>query len=246
MELRLVRHATLLVDIGGRRMLVDPMLSRAGAVDPVPDTANPRRNPLVELPTPAAEVVAGVDAVLVTHLHDDHFDGAAAESLDAGTCLVCQPADAKALRERGFRDVRPVDGALDVGGVGVARTRGRHGKGAIGERMGEVCGFVLGAPGEPVLYVAGDTIWCAEVDRALAEHDPDVVVVNAGAARFLEGDPITMDADDVIATARAARGAVVAVHMEAVNHCGLTRAQLADAAAAAGVDVVIPADGEAL
>jgi L-ascorbate metabolism protein UlaG (beta-lactamase superfamily) len=115
--------------------------------------------------------------------------------------------------------------------------------------MGEVSGYVLRAPGEPALYVAGDTIWCDEVDDALAEHQPEVVVVNAGGARFEHGDPIIMDADDVIETAEAAaRAAIVAVHLEALNHCLLTRADLRAAVAAAGVGerVLIPADGEAL
>jgi L-ascorbate metabolism protein UlaG (beta-lactamase superfamily) len=246
MELGLIRHATLRVDVAGVALLVDPMLAPAGAYDPVVSTANPRRNPLVDLPVPAPQVVDGLDGVLVTHLHNDHFDPAAVELLDPRVALACQPDDEATLRGRGFTDVRPVEGAIDLSGVGVARTAGRHGTGDIGERMGPVSGFVLRAPGEPVLYVAGDTIWCDEVEQALAEHDPDVVVVNAGAARFLEGDPITMDADDVIETARAARGVVVAVHMEAMNHCALTRAALRDAVAAAGVEVLIPADGERL
>jgi L-ascorbate metabolism protein UlaG (beta-lactamase superfamily) len=142
--------------------------------------------------------------------------------------VLCQPGDAGVLRGHGFADVRPVDAATELGPLAVSRTDGRHGTGEIGARMGAVSGFVIaGAPGEPVLYVAGDTILCDEVARALDVHRPDVVVVNAGAARFEQGDPITMTADDVVAVARRAPAArVVAVHLEAVNHCGLTRADL--------------------
>jgi L-ascorbate metabolism protein UlaG (beta-lactamase superfamily) len=250
MHLTLVRSATLLVEIGGRRFLVDPMLDPVAARGPVANTADPRPNPLVGLPRPAEEVVDGVDAVLVTHLHADHLDETAAGLLrERRLPVACQPEDEPALHERGIGDLRPVAGAIDLGGVGVARTRGRHGTGEIGRKMGPVSGFVLGAPGEPVLYVAGDTIWCDEVDTAMADHGPDVIVVNAGAARFLHGDPITMDADDVIATARAAPAAtIVAVHLEALNHCGLSRADLRAAVDAAGVGdrVRIPADGETL
>jgi len=74
-----------------------------------------------------------------------------------------------------------------------------------------------------------------------------VVVVNSGAARFLEGDPITMTADDVVKTCQNARQAqVVAVHMESINHCLLTRADLAFQLEAARVigQVAIPGDGE--
>jgi L-ascorbate metabolism protein UlaG (beta-lactamase superfamily) len=249
MELTLVRSATLLVDMAGRRLLVDPMLAAAGATGAIPGTPNPRPNPLVDLPVRPQDVVDRLDAVLVTHLHNDHFDAAATALLGPRMPLACQPSDEATLRERGFGDVRPVHGGLDLCGIGVARTRGRHGTGEIGRRMGEVSGYVLRAPGEPALYVAGDTIWCDEVDDALAEHQPEVVVVNAGGARFEQGDPIIMDAGDVIQTAKAAsRSAVVAVHLEALNHCLLTRAELRAAVDAAGVGdrVLIPADGEAL
>jgi L-ascorbate metabolism protein UlaG (beta-lactamase superfamily) len=249
MELTLVRSATLLVDVAGRRLLVDPMLAAAGATGPIPGTPNPRPNPLVDLPLRPEAVVDRLDAVLVTHLHDDHLDAAATALLGPRVPLACQPSDEATLRERGFGDVRPVHGGLDLCGIGVARTRGRHGTGEIGRRMGEVSGYVLRAPGEPALYVAGDTIWCDEVDDALAEHQPEVVVVNAGGARFEQGDPIIMDAGDVIQTAKAAsRSAIVAVHLEALNHCLLTRAELRAAVDEAGVGdrVLIPADGEAL
>ena len=70
-------------------------------------------------------------------------------------------------------------------------------------------------------------------------------MANAGAAQFLHGDPITMTAGDVVRVCRAAPQAqVVAVHMEAINHCLLTREELAQQAESAGVRVVIPEDGE--
>jgi L-ascorbate metabolism protein UlaG (beta-lactamase superfamily) len=246
MRLWLVRHATLHVEVAGLRLLVDPQLDPAGARPPLDDTPNPRRNPLVELPQPAQVAVQRLDAVLVTHLHSDHLDATALELLPRGLPILCQPDDAAALRAYGFADVRPVEDSLALGDVRVSRTGGRHGSGELAERMGPVSGFVLAAPGEPTLYIAGDTVWCEPVAAALDEHAPDVVVVNAGAARFTSGGPITMTADEVIAVARHAPAArVVAVHLEAVNHCELTRADLHQRVHAEDLHrrVTVPEDG---
>ena len=246
MRLRLIRHATVLVKAAGRCVLVDPMLDPAGARPPVEDTPNQVRNPLVELPEPAEVVVGGLNALLVTHLHRDHLDETAIRLLPDDLPLFCQPEDADTLRGHGFVDVRPVDDALDWDGVRITRTGARHGTGEIAEALAPVSGFVLEAPGEPVLYVAGDTIWCDEVAAALDRHRPDVAVVNAGGARFLEGDPIVMTTDDVVTVARHAPDArVVAVHLEAINHCLQTRADLHQRLHDEGLTgrVTVPEDG---
>ena len=110
--------------------------------------------------------------------------------------------------------------------------------GKIAEMLAPVSGFVLRAEGEPTVYVAGDTIWCDAVRAALDEHSPDVVVVNASGARFNEGDPIVMTVEDVATVARHVLPAkVVAVHLEAINHCLEPRSAYAD------LPVSVPADG---
>jgi L-ascorbate metabolism protein UlaG (beta-lactamase superfamily) len=248
-ELTLVRNTTLLIDLAGRRLLLDPMLDPAGARPPVPQTPNPRPNPTVGLPLAPEHVVAGLDAVLVTHLHQDHLDAAEVRLLPKDLPVLCQPGDQAALAGHGFADVRPVEGALELDGLRVARTGGRHGRDELAEALGPVSGFVLTGSGEPTLYVAGDTVWCPDVEEAIAEHHPDVIVVNACGARFLVGEPIVMDADDVVALARAAPEAiVVAVHLEAISHCLVTRAELRERLDAEGLAeaVLLPADGEAM
>lgn len=49
-------------------------------MSPVPNSANDRRNPLVDLPISEIDFQA-IDAVLLTHTHHDHFDDTAAERL---------------------------------------------------------------------------------------------------------------------------------------------------------------------
>ena len=165
MTLTLVRNACLLLETGGRRLLVDPMLRAAGTTPPIENTPNQVPNPLVELPFPAEEVVAGIDGCIVTHLHGDHFDDAAAELLPRDLPLLTQPESAAALRERGFTHVE--DSYTGWLGLDLALTRGRHGTGEIGAALGPVSGFVVDG-----LYVAGDTIWCDEVREATRAAPP--------------------------------------------------------------------------
>ena len=235
MQLTLVRHATLLLELEGRRVLVDPMLDEAGARPPVENSSNPRRNPLVPLPLPPEELVSELDAVVITHLHSDHFDDAAARLVPRNVPVFCQPEDESSLAALGLL-ARPVVMRLDWEGLAVSRTGGRHGTGETAELLGPVSGFVLGE-----LYIAGDTIWCAEVEEAIAAHRPRVAVVNGSGARFLEGEPIVMTTDDVSEVA-ARVPTVVVVHLEAINHCLETRGEVR----AAVPQALVPEDGETL
>lgn len=251
MKIQLLRHATLMIELGGHSMLLDPMLSPAEAWDPVRNSHNPRRNPMVDLPLDDADLgrlLTDLAAVFVTHTHADHWDDPAKQRLAKQLPLFCQPNDTDSIRSDGFEQVLPVDDELNWEGIQVSRTGGRHGTGEVAERIGPVSGFVLRSGGEPTLYVAGDTVWCPEVEQALSQHRPELVVVNAGAAQFVDSDPITMNSGDVARVARAVPDAtVVPVHMETINHCGLTRSALHAALQAERLSeqIWIPEDGEA-
>jgi len=233
MKLTLVRSATLVVELRGRRILVDPMLDPAGARPPIENTANPVRNPTVELPFPPEAVLTGLDAVLVTHCHKDHLDDTAERLLPRDLPVFCQPEDEERLRAVGL-DARPVERSLDWDGLALHRVPARHGSGAVAEALAPVSGFVLDD-----LYLAGDTVWYGAVEQTIERFRPRVAVVNAGGASFLEGGLIVMGIDDVREVA-ARVPVVVCVHLEALNHCFLTRAELAAAVPGA----LIPRDGE--
>jgi L-ascorbate metabolism protein UlaG (beta-lactamase superfamily) len=228
-KITLVRSATLLLETSVGRVLVDPMLRPAEWSPPIENTPDPRRNPLVELPFPAEEVVRGVDLCIITHLHSDHFDDAADGLLPRELPILTQPESADALRARGFTQVTTEHECI-------AMTRGHHGTGAIGEAMGAVSGWVLDG-----VYIAGDTILCDEVHEPLAAHEPRAVIVNAGGARFTTGDPIVMDARDVRTLRAATEAQIATVHLEAINHC-VERREVYRA-----IDgVLVPSDGEVL
>ena len=235
MQITLVRNATLIVELAGKRLLVDPMLDDLGTRPPIDNTRNPVRNPTVPLPFPAEDVVRGLDGVFVTHRHRDHLDARGEELLPRDVPVFCQPDDEEALAALGL-DARAVPSVLDWNGIRIVRTPARHGSGAIADALAPVSGFVLDD-----LYLAGDTVWYDDVAETIELHRPAVAVVNAGGAAFLEGGLIVMGIDDVREVA-ARVPIVVAVHMEAINHCHLTRAELR----AAVPGVLVPEDGETL
>jgi L-ascorbate metabolism protein UlaG (beta-lactamase superfamily) len=244
----LLRNAAALLTVGGQQFLIDPALDAAGVRPPVPNTPNQHPNPLVDLPAGWEDVIAGAGALLVTHLHRDHFDEASAALLDKDQPLYCQPDDVDRLSAAGFRNLLPVHDSIEAGGVTITRTAGQHGTGEIGEAMAPVSGFVFDAPHESRVYLAGDTIWCDDVADAIERHRPDVIIVNAGGARFLEGDPIVMTAEDVAQVHHAAPNAlVIVVHLEAINHCLETRSYYRRRLPELGVEmgkIRIPDDGD--
>jgi L-ascorbate metabolism protein UlaG (beta-lactamase superfamily) len=224
------------------------MLSKKEVLDPVPNASNNDRIPLVDLPMDDNELetlLQTTDAVLVTHIHRDHWDITAQQKILSNKPVLCQPADENVIKDQGFTSVQKVEPELHLGNIVIHRTNGQHGTGEIGKMMGTVSGFVL-AYGEHRLYIAGDTIWCRDVEDAIATHQPTHVIVNGGGARFIQGDPITMTIQDVLQVAQATDAPIAVVHLETVNHCHEKRPDFKKAIREHSLDgrVSIPDDGQ--
>ncbi|RAJ08427.1 L-ascorbate metabolism protein UlaG (beta-lactamase superfamily) [Chitinophaga skermanii] len=246
-SIQLVRNATLVIQYAGKKILLDPMFSPKGAFRSFAGIAP---NPTIDLTGDAQDYIKGIDLVLVTHTHPDHFDEVAAAVLPKDIPLFHQPADTAFFQEKGFVHAKAIEQAVTWEGITISRTGGQHGSGEILERMGTVSGFVLQAANEPTVYMVGDSIWVEEVQAALQTFQPGIVVVNSGGAAFpgFESAPILMEETQAIQLVKASGQAVViAVHMESLDHCLTTRASLRAAAEAAGIPVerlIIPQDGE--
>lgn len=116
-------------------------------------------------------------------------------------------------------------------------------------KAGKVCGVVFESKDEKKLYVAGDTVWCDEIAQEVAKFLPEIIVVNGGANQFFDSGPLIMNERDIFALHQAIPSAqIVSVHVEAVNHWGLSRKELKSFANISGFDshLSIPKDGESL
>ncbi|WAS95735.1 MBL fold metallo-hydrolase [Nannocystis punicea] len=247
MKYRHLRNATALLTLGEHRLLVDPMLADAGALPGFKlFGAGRRRNPLVPLPAGAPAWLDAATGVLVTHEHPDHLDAAALRWIRArGLPVWSSHVDAASLRRKGLAVREVHDGSL---GLDVEVVPARHGHGWFAWLMGPVSGYYLAHPDEPSVYLTSDAVLADAVLEAVDRLQPDVVVAPAGAADMGVGGRILFSVDELVALVRRAPGRVVLNHLEALDHCPTTRADLRERLRAEGLQgkVDIPEDGEEL
>lgn len=253
MKLTQIRNATLKVEYAGKKFLIDPMLSGKGGFPGFPGTLNSHIvNPTVDLPLLIDEILA-VDAVIVTHTHQDHWDDAAKTAIPKDMLIFTQNSrDQWDIQMSWFRNTRALEERNEFDGITLIKTPGQHGRGEIleglmGDILGNVCGLVFKHPNEKTLYIAGDTVWYKGVEQNLKQYKPDVIVLNSGDARVLPNEPIIMGKKDVYEVYKAAPSAtIISSHMEAVNHATLSRKDLRAFLLEQGMTsrVLVPEDGE--
>ncbi|MGH1280479.1 MBL fold metallo-hydrolase [Bacillus basilensis] len=249
MNIHQIRNATIVVEYAGKRFLIDPMLAEKGTYPPFPNSPRQdQNNPLVSLPVSVENIINNIDAVIVTHLHLDHFDEAAQRILPKDIKLFVQnEEDATEVRNAGFKNVEVLQEDTIFEGIQLLKTKGEHGRGEILKLAGLVCGVVFKHQSEKTLYVAGDTVWYDEVQKVIDTHKPEIIVVNGGDNQFFEGGSLIMDKEDIYKVYKAAPNSqVIVVHMEAVNHWNLSREELKSFINEKGISstVSVPDDGE--
>lgn len=254
MKITQLRNATIVVEIDGHRLLVDPMLAPRGAIPPLKyATRSRRRNPTVDLPATSGAVLQGVTHCLITHCqkgHFDHLDRAGARWLRQHQVPVfCMAGDKDFLLRKGLSvtALEPGRQQAFLGGE-LTPVPCVHGRGLVGRFMAHGHGYFLKFPGEPSLYIAGDTILTDEVRRCILHNQPDVCILPAGGARFDIGGDIIMGAEEVLAVARLSTGVIVANHLESLDHCPVTRQELRRMGEEQqlGARLRVPEDGETL
>jgi L-ascorbate metabolism protein UlaG (beta-lactamase superfamily) len=138
-------HATVVIEVDGVRLLTDPLLRSR--------VAHLRR----QVPRVEQGAIAGVDAVLISHLHHDHLDLASLRLLGRDTPLIVPVGAGAWLRSRHFASVTElaVGEVTSVGALELAAVEARHDGRRAGGPRAETLGFL--ARGRRTVYFAGDT-----------------------------------------------------------------------------------------
>ena len=183
--------------------------------------------------------------------HTDHLDISGENFLrEENTPIAAFARDAKVLKKYGLN----VQTELEfwkpeplLGGE-ITAIPARHSRSWIHKLMANGGGYFLQLPDEPSVYISGDTVYTADVERALSELKPDIAIMAAGTATLDISRPILMPMDELLRFVRTAPGIVVANHLEALNHCPTTREQLKKALKNKNLlsKVHIPNDGDVL
>jgi L-ascorbate metabolism protein UlaG (beta-lactamase superfamily) len=159
-QLTYVGHATVLIELDGVRLLTDPLLR--GHLGPLLRHGQP----------PAPGVSSRLDAVLLSHLHQDHADLRSLRRIDPGTPVIA-PAGAAGLLERaGRRSVTELRAGerTGVGDVVVRAVPARHDGGRKPRGPdAEAIGFEL--VGSSRVYFAGDTDRFEEMEELAGRLD---------------------------------------------------------------------------
>ena len=255
MKITQIRNATIQIENNGVKFLVDPYLAEMGRYPGFPNTMNSNiRNPRVELPFSLEEIL-DVDAVILTHIHTDHFDEIAYNVIPKNKKIFVQNINNKNfVKELGFKNIEILtEEGIFFNNIKLIKTPAQHGSREKVESTYkslqveyDSCGIILESNHEKKLYIAGDTIWCEEVEKTLEKFNPEIIILNAGDAQLLDGTSIIMGKKDVKKVCLACPNSVIiASHMETLNHSTLSREDLNNFAKAEKINnLLIPNDGQ--
>jgi L-ascorbate metabolism protein UlaG (beta-lactamase superfamily) len=203
-ELTFIGNATVLIRCGGFALLTDPNFLHKG-----------QRAHLgygltsVRLKAPAITardlLHTDLDAVVLSHLHEDHWDLLAEQHLSRRLPVLTPPAAARALIRRGFPHavgLRTWESRILTKGdrsVRFTAMPGRHGPGPLARLLPPVMGTLLefcpsGGDTDLRMYISGDTLMYKGLAEIPARHPGiDVGIVHLGGTTLPFGLMVTMD-----------------------------------------------------
>lgn len=259
MKIHHLRSATFVLESDQFYILIDPMLGAKGSLPAFSYIRfKGRKNPLVDLPPNASDILSKVTHCLITHshtfgikafAHTDHLDQAGENFLRQRKIpVICGQHDEVFLKKEELNVQQALlpwkrDSFLE--GF-ITAIPAQHGHGAIHKMMANGSGFFLELLEEPSIYILGDTVLTDQVRRGIEQFQPNILVIACGQAQLDIGAPILMSLDEIVECVRLAPYKVICNHLEALNHCPISRDELKNRLEKEGLlsKCFIPKDGE--
>ena len=169
MQITWYGHSAFRLDFGGHAVLIDPFF-----------TGNPA------FVSDKAAAIKGVSHIVLTHGHSDHVGDTLDIAKSTGATVTANYDLGMWLLGRGLQKLNPMNsgGTTDLGGFSVALVRADHSSGDIVEGtpiyLGNPCGAVIKAAGEPTVYHFGDTDIFSDMALIAEIHAPRIAMVPVG------------------------------------------------------------------
>ncbi len=214
---------TVLIEVGGWRLLTDPTFDPAGRDYKFGWGTGSQK---LAGPAIAAADIGPIDAVLLSHdHHDDNLDPAGRALLPTAGAVLTTVAGAKRLggNARGLEAWATT--TLEAPGkpaIEVTATPCRHGPPLSRPIVGDVIGFALSWEGQEhgVLWISGDTVLYEGV-REVSRLQVGTALLHLGGVRFPISGPLhyTMTAHQAVELCGLIRPrTVIPIHYEGWKH----------------------------
>jgi L-ascorbate metabolism protein UlaG (beta-lactamase superfamily) len=215
---------TVLIEVGGWRMLTDPTFDPPGQSYRFGWGTGSRK---LTGPAIAVSDLGPIDAVLLSHdHHDDNLDAAGRALLPSAGAVITTVPGAKRLGGAA-RGLEPWTSTRLEGParppIEITATPCRHGPPLSHPIVGDVIGFALKWDGQEhgVLWISGDTVLYDGVRQVAERLQVDTVVLHLGGVRFPISGPVryTMTAKEAVELCRLVQPrTVIPIHYEGWQH----------------------------
>jgi L-ascorbate metabolism protein UlaG (beta-lactamase superfamily) len=169
MQITWYGHSAFRLDFRGKAVLIDPFF-----------TGNPA------FTGDKAAAIRGVTHIVLTHGHGDHVGDTLDIAKATGVPVVTNYDLCMWLAAQGLQKFDPMNtgGTTDQGGFTVTMVRADHSSGDIKDGMpvylGNPCGVIIKAEGEPTVYHMGDTDVFGDMALIDELHRPKIAMIPIG------------------------------------------------------------------